>query len=271
MIPFTRLVSVEARRALSRRAVWALIGVALAGIALTGLLAFLASNDFDPAGPEPDIARLTSLWHEGDGESVLAGSLIILLVGALIGGATVTGAEWQHGTIVTVSTWEVRRVRLLLARILSAMGLATLIGGALVILLCLSLVPTHLLRGTTSGADADFWRELVFAIGRLAGLAGLAAGLGASVASIGRRTTVAIGAAFAYLAIVESTIRALWPARGRWLLGENTAVLATAADLDGAAFSRDVATAALTLGGYVTALVAVAVWSFHRRDLAGAS
>ncbi len=36
MIPFGRLLSVEARRALSRRAVWALIGVALLGIALDG-------------------------------------------------------------------------------------------------------------------------------------------------------------------------------------------------------------------------------------------
>ncbi len=202
---------------------------------------------------------------------MLTASLLFLAVGAIIGGATVTGAEWQHGTIVTVATWEVRRVRLLLARILSAMGLAVVIGMALLVLLCLSLVPTYLLRGTTQGADADFWRELVLAIGRISGLAGLAAGLGAALASIGRRTTVAIGAAFAYLAVVETTIRALWPARGRWLLGENTAVLATAADLDGAVFTRDVATAAFTLCGYVAALVAVALLLFHRRDLAGAS
>ena len=150
----------------------------------------------------------------GGGDGVLTATLLFLAVGAIIGGATVTGAEWQHGTVVTISTWEVRRVRLLSARILSAMALATLIGMALLVLFCLSLVPTYLLRGTTDGADAEFWRELAFAIGRLAALTGLAAGLGAAVASIGRRTTVAIGASFAYLAVVETAVRAKWPERG---------------------------------------------------------
>ena len=88
-----------------------LIGVALLGIALTGVIGFLGSNDFDPTRPEPDIARLTDLWVPGGGDGVLTATLLFLAVGAIIGGATVTGAEWQHGTIVTVSTWEVRRVR----------------------------------------------------------------------------------------------------------------------------------------------------------------
>ena len=271
MIPFGRLFAVEARRALSRRAIWVLIGIALVGIALTGAIAFTASHDFESAGLDPHIARLTDLWRAGGGENVLITTLLFLAVGAMIGGATVTGAEWQQGTVVTVATWEVRRVRLLAARILSAMLLATLIGMALLALFCLALVPTYLLRGTTAGADADFWRELVLAIGRISGLTGLAAGVGAAVASIGRRTTVAVGAAFAYLAILENTVRAQWPQRGRWLIGENTAALATAADLKSAEFTRDVATAALTLGGYTAVLVAVALLVFRRRDLAGSS
>ena len=271
MIPYGRLLAVEARRALSRRAVWLLIGVALVGIALTGVIAFLASNDFNPADPDMDIARMTDLWVPGGGDGVLAATLLFLAVGAIIGGATVTGAEWQQGTVVTVSTWEVRRVRLLSARILSAMVLATLIGLALLFLFCLSLVPTYLLRGTMDGVDAEFRRELVFALVRLSALTGLAAGLGAAIASIGRRTTVAVGASFAYLAIIETAVRAKWPERARWLLGENTAVLATASDLEGAVFTRDVATAALTLCGYVAVLVAIALLLFRRRDLAGTS
>ena len=270
MIPYGRLLAEEARRALSRRAIWLLIGVALVGIALTGVIAYVGSNDFDPRHA-PDIARLTDLWVTGGGDGVLAATLLFLAVGAIIGGATVTGAEWQHGTVVTISTWEVRRVRLLSARILSAMALATLIGMALLVLFCLSLAPTYLLRGTTDGADAEFWRELAFAIGRLAALTGLAAGLGAAVASIGRRTTVAVGASFAYLAVVETAVRAKWPEGARWLLGENTVVLATASDLEGAVFTRGVATAALTLCAYVAVLVGVALVLFRRRDLAGTS
>jgi hypothetical protein len=271
MIPFGRLFAVEVRRALSRRAVRLLIGIALLGIALTGVVGFLSSNDFDPNRPDLDIARLTDLWVTGGADGALTATLLFLAVGAIIGGATFTGAEWQHGTIVTVATWEVRRVRLLSARILSAVVLAGAIGLALLVLFCLSLVPTYLLRGTTEGADAEFWRELVLAIARLTSLTAMAAGLGAAIASIGRRTTVAVGAAFAYLAIIEPIVRGVWPERGRWLLAENTAVLVTAADLDGAEFTRSVATAALTLGGYLAVLVAVALMLFHRRDLAGAS
>ena len=116
MTPFPRLLAVEARRALSRRAVWFLIGIALLGIVLTGTIAFAGSNDFDPGRPGPDIARLTDLWVQGGGDGALTATLLFLGVGALIGGATVTGAEWQHGTVVTVATWEVRRVRLPLCR-----------------------------------------------------------------------------------------------------------------------------------------------------------
>lgn len=271
MSSFGHLLAVEARRALSRRAVWVLVGIALLGIALSGLLAFLSSNDFDPRLAEPDVARLTDLWLSDGADGVLVSTLMFLAVGALIGGATVTGAEWQHGTIVTVSTWEVRRGRLLSARILSAMLLALAIGTALLLLFCASLVPTYLLRGTTEGADAEFWRALAGAIARIAALTSLAAGLGAALASIGRRTTAAIGAAFAYLAIIEPVVRVNWPARGRWLLGENTVVLVTASDIEGAVFTRGVGTAALTLCGYVAVLVAAAMVLFRRRDMAGTS
>ncbi len=271
MISFRRLFAVEARRALSRRAVWLLIAVALLGIVATGLIAYLGSNDFDPTASDPDIARLTDLWVAGGVDGALTATILFLAVGAIIGGATVTGAEWQHGTVVTVSTWEVRRVRLLLARIVSAMLLAGVIGMALLVLFCMALVPTYLLRGTTVGADGDFWRELAMAIGRISGLTAIAAGLGAAIASIGRRTTVAIAAAFAYLAVIEPSVRALWPARGRWLLGENTVVLTTAANLDGAEFTRGVTAAALTLGFYLAVLVSVALLLFRRRDLVGSS
>jgi ABC-2 type transport system permease protein len=271
MIPFPRLFGVEVRRALSRRAVWLLIAIALLGIALTAIIAFAGSNDFDDARPGPDIARLTDLWAAGGGESVLVATLLFLAVGAVLGGATVTGAEWQHGTIVTVSTWEVRRVRLLSARFLAAMVLAGLIGLGLLVLLCLSLTPTYLLRGSTAGADAAFWRELALALARISALTALAAGFGAALASIGRRTTVAIGGAFAYLAIVETVVRTNWPERARWLVAENTAVLVTAADLEDAAFTRSVETAGLTLCGYVVVLVALALLLFRRRDLAGSS
>ena len=273
MSSFPMLCAVEVRRALSRRAVWTLIGVALLGIAITGVAVFLANADFDPAAPghEIEVARLTDLWLAGGADGVLGGTLLFLAVGALIGGATVTGAEWQAGTVVTQCTWEVRRGRLLAARLLSSFGLAVLIAFTLIVLFCTALAPTYLLRGTTAGADGEFWRTLGAAVARISLMSGLAAVLGGALASIGRRTTVALGVAFAYLAAVEGMVRGLWPARGRWLIGENVAILVSGADLEGAEFTRDPTAAAATLTAYVAVLVLAALVLFRRRDLAAAT
>lgn len=273
MSTFRLLCAVEARRALSRRAVWTLIGIAVLGIVITGVGVFVANGDFDPTVHHSDVevARLTDLWVTGSADGVLGATLLFLAVGALIGGATVTGAEWQHGTVVTLCTWEVRRGRLLAARLLASFVLAVLIALALIALFCAALVPTYLLRGSTSGADADFWRTLAAAVARISLMTGLAAALGGALASIGRRTTLALGTAFAYLAAVEGTIRGLWPARGRWLIGENVAILVSAADLEGATFTRGPLAAGLTLGGYLGVLVLAAIVLFRRRDLAAAT
>ncbi|MEJ7582585.1 MAG: hypothetical protein WKF43_00585 [Acidimicrobiales bacterium] len=269
MRAFIHLLPVEARRALSRRAVWALVSVALVGLVVLGALAFLSSNDFDPSVAEPDIARLTDLWLTGGGDGTLTPALIFLAVGAMIGGATVTGADWQNGTIITLCTWEVRRVPLLLARIVATALLATAIGAALLLLYCLSLVPTYLLRGSIEGADGGFWTSLLGAIVRMSVLTGLAAALAASVASIGRRTAVALGVAFAYLSFVEGAVRGLWPERSRWLIAENAIVFVTGADLEGAPFTRGVPVATLTLFGYVAFVTGLALVAIRQRDMTG--
>lgn len=267
---FGRLVHVEMRRALARRAVWALIAIALVGIAMTGVLAYFGSSGFEPSQPEPHIARLVDLWS-GHGDSVLTSASFFLVVGALIGGATVTGAEWQHGTIVTLCTWEVRRRRLLGARIVSAVVLSFVLALALIAMLVLVLVPTYLGPGTTQGADATFWTDTLQAAGRMAFLSSLAAGTAAAVASIGRRTTVAVGAAFVYLAILESAVRGLWPDRARWLIGENAAIFLAGQDLDNISFTRGAPLAAVTLCLYTVAAVTGAIVVFHRRDIAGST
>ncbi len=267
MRSFATLVAIEARRALSRRAVWVLIGIALIGIVLTGVIGFVASDDFDPTRSDPDIARLNDLWMPGGGDGALTATLFFLAIGAVLGGATVTGAEWQHGTIVTTCTWEARRRHLLLARLFSAALLAAVIALALQVLFCLALVPTYLLRGSTE-VDSGFWPSLVGAIVRIAAVTGLATTLGATLASIGRRTTVALGFAFAYIAVVEAIVRGNWPHAARWLIGENTGIVITNADLEGAAFTRGTGLAAVTLVGYIGVLVLVALELFRRRDLA---
>lgn len=268
MKAFIHLLPIEARRALSRRAVWVLVSVALVGLVALGGIAFLSSNDFDPSVAGPDVARLTDLWLRGGGDGTLTPALLFLTVGAMIGGATVTGAEWQNGMLITLCTWEVRRVPLLLARIVAAAMLATAIGLALLVLYCLVLAPTFLLRGSTEGADAAFWTDLLGAIGRMSVLGGLAAALAAALASIGRRTAVALGVAFAYLSFIEGAVRGLWPERSRWLIAENAIVFVTGADLEGAPFTRSTPLAIMTLVGYVAFFTCVALAAIRQRDMA---
>jgi hypothetical protein len=106
---------------------------------------------------------------------------------------------------------------------------------------------------------------------RIAAVTGLAAALGASLASIGRRTAMALGVAFAYMAIVEAIVRSQWPHAARWLIAENTGIVVTNADLRGADFTRGTGVAALTIVGYIAVLMAIAIELFRRRDLASTS
>ncbi|MGH8991361.1 MAG: hypothetical protein ACRDZ7_07530, partial [Acidimicrobiia bacterium] len=111
-----KLLLVEARRALHRRVVWTLLGLAAAGIAIASVVAFTDSADLDLArlraegGLHP--AVMTSWWVSGTGDGALAVAAIFLAVGGLLGGAAVVGGEWKAGTVGTVLTWEPRRVRL---------------------------------------------------------------------------------------------------------------------------------------------------------------
>ena len=56
------------------------------------------------------------------GEYVKAAGFIVIVIGLVIG-ASMVGASWQTGTITTILTWEPRRIRWLLARlVVTAVG-----------------------------------------------------------------------------------------------------------------------------------------------------
>jgi ABC-type transport system involved in multi-copper enzyme maturation permease subunit len=270
MTSFLTLYRVECRRALARRAVRGLIGVALLGCAIAGVVAFANIDQAEVNGFEPTPARLTDLWIDGNrSESVLVPTFLFLGVGALIGGATVFGAEWRAGTVSTVVTWVPRRASLLLARFAAAASLAAVISVALQATLVLAFLPTMLVKGSTSGVDGAWLVDLGTVVLRSMAFCGLAAAIGGAVANIGRNTTATLAAAFVWMAIVEAIVRGVWPARARWLLGENIVTFLEWERLDTTtAFERGPGTSALTLAVYGAGLIGLAVTLFHRRDLA---
>src|SRR5438128_370059 len=121
---FVNLWRVEVRRSLHRRVVWILILVALIGIGVLGVIAFTTSTDLNVglihARGEHHPAIMADWWIAGEGENVLSVTAFFLLMGALIGGASVVGGEWRAGTVTTVLTWEPVRGRLHAARIVAA-------------------------------------------------------------------------------------------------------------------------------------------------------
>ena len=314
------LLTVEARRYLARRLTRVLVGVAVLGATVAGVVVFVNAEEHTPElaaerraarakecvasftqgpegggprivgpagarrptpaevqelcrratgqGDEDESLHLTELWLEEGGDSIWAVTSIFLGIGALIGAASMVGAEWKANTFTTLLTWEPRRVRVAVAKLLAAAVLAFAIAVALQLLLAAALLPTILVRGSTEGADAAWAGHAAGGLVRSGALAALAAVLGGAVAMIGRSTSAALGAAFAYLAVVEAILRAWKPMLARWLLGENATIFLTGRRLDNAVFDRPVALASVTLVGYALALAALAVVTFRNRDIA---
>ena len=141
-----------------------------------------------------------------------------------------------------------------------AVGLQLLLGAA--------LLPVGLLRGTTEGIDSGWVRSLSGVGLRVAAVSVLGALIGFSIATIGRNTAAALGIAFGYLAIVENAIRGLRPRWTPWLLGDNIVVVITNQPQSFPLVDRSTLGAATLLACYTLVLVAVAVATFRRRDIA---
>ncbi len=262
------LLLAEMRRALHRRVVWALVALAAVGIVILGLIAFFDSAGKSVAelgenGSHP--ALLADWWIAGGGDGILLVGAIPLLIGGRLGGAAVVGGEWRAGTVTTVLTWEPRRVRLHGARIASTFLLAALIAFVLQAILFAAALPAVLTHGTSAGVDAAWWLSLVGAMARIALVTGAAAMLGASLATLGRGTTFALGAAFGWMAIVENLIRGAKPSLQPLLVGDNLAIVVTWAPLD--EITRSAPLAAATVATYFGVVALAAATAFVRRDV----
>jgi hypothetical protein len=269
-----RLLVMEARRALHRRIVWGLLGLAIFLIALTAVLVFVDSADLDLVRVRAEGAHhaavMADWWLPGTAEGLLAITAIFLVVGGLIGGATVAGGEWRAGTVGTVLTWEPRRARLHAARLGACAGLAWLLAFGLQALFLAALLPAVLAHGSAADTDGAWAVALVAAMARISVLAALAAILGGALAVIGRATAGALAVGGVWLAVGESLVRAWRPGFGRFLLTGNAGVLLGWAPLNTEPWTRPPALALATLLTYAVAVGAVAGVLFYRRDVGAA-
>lgn len=178
-------------------------------------------------------------------------------------GASLIGAEWPSRSIATLLTWEPRRVRVAVAKILATVVVVFVGSVLLQAIFALALLPAAVFRGTTAGADAT-WLQGVVGIGsRVAAAASLAPVMGASIALLGRSTAAALGAGFVY-ALIEVFVRAFEdPTWQRWLLGENGGLFIVGRGTVG----RSVLGAGMFVSAVTIGLLLVAIAQFQARDV----
>ena len=270
-----KVVVLEMRRALHRRAVRVLVGIAVLGCAVAGVVAYASSSGKTAAelhaGGETHPAVLADWWIQGADTGALGIAVLFLVLGGMFGGATVAGAEWRYGTVTTTLTWEPRRLRLHGARLAAAGILAGAIAAALQCLFLAALLPAVLANGSTAGTDAGWWWELAAVVARISVLTAGAAVLALSLATRGRNTAFALVTVFAWLLVVENLIRGLRPSLQPWLWAENVSIVYAWAHVDGVDSARAPVLALAAVVAYTAALTGVAAWAFQRRDVTGAT
>jgi ABC-2 type transport system permease protein len=236
-----RLIAAELRRAWSRRLlrVFALVG---AGAALV-------------FAPQARIAY-------GEIPAVVMGISVTGIIGSWLLGASLVGAEWHTGSMTTLLTWEPRRLRVLVVKLLVAA-----LAGAVFAIVLGSLFALLLAAGA-HGPREGWIGHTAGALARISAVTALAAVLGGSLATIGRSTAASMGVGFAYIAVIESLIRGYRPSFARYLLVDNIVTWIAGHD-PGFGLSRP-----LTLSGAATVLVSYGVglallaWlSFRERDV----
>jgi ABC-type transport system involved in multi-copper enzyme maturation permease subunit len=192
---------------------------------------------------------------------------IIVLIGLVIG-ASAVGADWQSGSIGTLLTWETRRTRIWIARVVVVCLVVFVLALALLALLAVLFVFVAATRGTFAWLDGTWVRDSIGTAGRVAATATLGTLLGLSVAMIGRSSTAALAGVFVYLAVFESLVRAIYPKIGQWLLGPNVAVF-----VQGVATSPGIPTrvtlahSVLVISLYAVVPFAIALLWFRARDV----
>lgn len=218
-------------------------------------------------------------------DMIFAFTGVLALIGFVVG-ASFVGAEWRSGGMMNLLLWRPRRLQVLGAK------LGTLLGGLLGIGLVLGglwtaafwLVATY--RGITDTMTGGAWQSLA-----LTGVRGLvlvlaAAAVGFAIASVGRHTAAAMGAAVAAVVvglvgvlIVVGTIGLAYPEAWLWstYLAAWMQQSVTAYNYDSCNFVQGACepetlvitwqASGLGLGVLVVLLVGAAVWQMRRRDV----
>jgi hypothetical protein len=299
-----RIFAVELQRFMWRRSFRVFGLLALGWIVLAAIIVFFNSDpspdpavtasfeaavddcvrsvESDPAGVPPQYEDAEDLCRSQMGfssqdrrfrletlDDVFEGTGVPLIILGLALGASFIGAEWHTGTITTQLTWEPRRSRVMLGKVLAVM--VGVMASAVILQTILGLVmwPIAALRGTTEGVDAAWLLDSAETVARGALVAGVMTAVGFAIAAVARNTTTALIIGFVYFAVAEPILRGLRPHWQGWLIGDNAAAFVTGDP--GSVFSggveRGILSSLLVVVAYAAAFLLAATAWFKARDV----
>jgi ABC-type transport system involved in multi-copper enzyme maturation permease subunit len=269
----TRLLASEIRRLTSRRLVrWSLV-VALVLVIL--LVAIVTARSDRSSLDQGDAMRMTQLWLTSaaaaslgvnrDNSIVTISILMYLLV--IVIGASAVGAEYRAGTVGTILTWEPRRIRLLVAR-LAAAGIVAMLFFLIVHAVFVAAWALGVaLNGSSGGADADFWRDLLVLLARATLLAGALAVISGAITTLVKNTGGAMGIWFGYLIAVEGILRGQVDSVIPWFLTINVGAFYAWETVAQNGQTVTAGPGGLRVAWYVVLLGGAALAGFQRRDV----
>ncbi|HJR45027.1 MAG TPA: ABC transporter permease subunit [Actinomycetota bacterium] len=188
-----------------------------------------------------------------------------MMLGWILGASSI-GAEWNNRTLTTTLTWESRRVRVLVAKMLALVLVVAVWILLLLVFYALAMYPAAAAHGITSTVDSTVLGDMFESMLRVDALAVVFALLGFALATMGRNTAAALGVGFAYLAVVETIIRGFKPEWSDWLLGDNISLFLFG--VGESPLTHGQTTAAVILVAYIGALLLAATALFRRREMA---
>jgi hypothetical protein len=161
-----------------------------------------APGEVDPAWYLPNQFSL-----KDDFESLIIAAAALLALFGFVVGASYVGAEWSSGGMMNLLVWRPRRLPVLFTK------LATALGGVLAISVVLGAAWTGAFwliaryRGDTSGLTPGTWESFGLTGARGLGIVLALTAIGFCLASFGRHTAMALGAAIGVAVIGEIGLR----------------------------------------------------------------
>jgi ABC-2 type transport system permease protein len=265
-----RAIRAELLKFFTTRLWWGMaIAVLLTGAGFAVLFAFIFTSDAvrgpnGPAGPTTDLALARQVFTGG----ISFGYLLTLAIGIMT-----IGAEYRHKTVTSTFLAVPRRVRVMLAKVVSLL----VIGAGYGLLSLVASVATGAVvlsaRGHQPFADAAIWQTLVLSLLVLGLWALIGLGAGILIPNQVAALLIAIGAAWIVEPILGAVIgltdwgRTITP----YLPSRATSAMLSSSGggLDGSQSTTQLAWwgGALVLAAYAALMAGIGSWLTVRRDI----